>query len=213
MKILYLETKRKESQDLKDSVESGPDLAQLPKTLLLVYSIQYKELAQTIKTRLEKNKFKITGFQQVLGCSKLKSSVPILLIGSGRFHALNLALQNPVPIYIYTSSKLERLNEKDLESFKLKKQGAFSKFLHASKIGIIISAKPGQEYMNKALSFKEIIKSKYKDKQVFLFISSNINLNELENFNVDFWVNTACPGLSYDSNKIINYDDIIGFLG
>ena len=83
MKVLYLETKKKTAENI-DLDSSG-----LPKELFLAYSIQYKQIAEQIKSILEKRKTKISGFQQVLGCSKLNPSSAILLIGSGRFHAKN----------------------------------------------------------------------------------------------------------------------------
>jgi 2-(3-amino-3-carboxypropyl)histidine synthase len=208
MKILYFETKRRKQQNASPSF----NFSVLPKTLLLVYSIQYKHLAQEIKERLLKEGFNITGFQQVLGCSKVKSKEAILLIGSGKFHALNLAMQNPVPIYIYDSGNITQLDEKSINDLKEKKKGAFSKFLHANTLGIIVSTKPGQENLKKAQLVKERILSKYPSKEISIILSEHITLQELENFPFDFYVNTACIGLFYDTNKIVNADDILEFL-
>lgn len=210
MKVLYLETKNKQNQQIQPS--SNLDFSMLPKTLLLVYSIQYKSLAQEIKTQLSKQGFKITGFQQVLGCTKLASKNAILLIGSGQFHAVNLAVQNNVAIYIYENQMIKKLDQKLVEELKAKKQGAYSKFLNAHSLGIIVTTKPGQENLKKALILRQKIQIKYPTKQVFIFLASNINLNELENFQVDYWVNSACPGLFYDTSKMINIDDILDFL-
>ena len=35
-------------------------------------------------------------------------------------------------------------------------------------------------------------------------LQDNINTSELENFPIDIWINTACPGLALDSSKIID---------
>ena len=46
-------------------------------------------------------------------------------------------------------------------------------------------------------------------KSVYLFLTDEINVNQLPNFNfIEVWVNTACPGLDLDSNKIINMEKL-----
>jgi len=206
MKVLYIEARKKQGE-AKLNEES---LKKLPKELLLVYSIQYKGIAEQIKKQLESKNFKITGFSQVLGCTKLKLTKPVLLIGSGRFHALNLALQSNYPIYICTNGTINKIEENDIEALKKKKQGNISKFLLAERIGIIFSAKPGQ-YNSKEELLEKLMK-KYPEKRFFLFISNNINTAEFENFKINFWLNTACPGLANDSTKIENIDDVFNQL-
>jgi len=202
MKVLYIET-RKKDQNIELNKEA---LKKLPKELLLVYSIQYKSYASGIKKQLESNGFKITGFTQVLGCTKLKPNSPILLIGSGRFHALNLAIQSEHPIYIYSNGVINKIEISEIEALKKKKQGSISKFLSAERIGILFSTKPGQ-YNSKEEIIEKLMK-KYPEKRFFFFISNNINTAEFENFKIDFWLNTACPGLTNDSTKIENIDDV-----
>jgi diphthamide biosynthesis enzyme Dph1/Dph2-like protein len=207
MKVLYLEAKKK--SEFKEI--SSMDFSKLPKKLLLLYSIQYKSKAEAIKKHLEKRGFEIKGFRQVLGCTKIKSDFPILLVGSGEFHAINLGLQNNVAIYIAGSEVIE-LDRTKVNLLMEKRKNSYSKFLHAKNLGILITTKPGQEKTNTALSLKNKIEKKYPEKKVFLFISNNIDLSQFENFKIDFWINTACPGLFYDSSKIINSDDILDFL-
>lgn len=204
MKVLYIESTKKEN----DPINIDPSL--LPKKLLLAYSIQYKKIAEKIGKELETRGIKILGFRQVLGCSKLLSKSPILLIGSGKFHALNLALQNK-EVYVY-DGKIKRIDEKEVEILKLRKKNLLNKLIQAKKIGIIISTKPGQERSKEAKALVSRLRERYKEKEVFSFVSSNINTNEFENFQIDLWINSACPGLINDSDKIINIDDIFDFL-
>ena len=206
MKVLYLEAKKKEKQSLPISI------AELPKELFLAYSIQYKQEAEAIKKQLESNKFKISGFQQVLGCSKLKSRLPILLIGSGKFHALNLALQNKVPVFIYNNSVISEIDQKDIEKLKQKTKAALNIFFSTGKIGILVSTKAGQENLKQAEQLKIKIESKFPEKRVYILVSNHINISEFENFDIGFFINTACPGLLNDSPKIINTEDILSFL-
>ena len=93
--LLYIEAIRK-NLDVKLSKE---EIAKLPKKLFLAYSVQYRELAKKIKSQLESNKIKVVDFQQVLGCSKVNTKLPILLVSTGKFHLQNLMLSSPI---IYT---------------------------------------------------------------------------------------------------------------
>jgi len=206
MKVLYIESRKKD----KNTELDKETLKTLPKELFLAYSIQYKEIAERIKKQLEVNGFKLAGFSQVLGCTKINLEKAVLLIGSGRFHALNLAAQSNSPIYIYTNGTMSKIEESEIAALKKKKQGKISKFLLADKIGVIFSTKPGQ--YNSKEQILEKLKSKYSEKEFFSFISNNINTTEFENFKIDFWLNTACPGLANDNMKIENIDDVFSQL-
>ena len=177
----------------------------LPKNIALAYSIQYKDVAEKIKQILSK-KHKITSFIQVLGCSNPKFSSnteAVLLISSGRFHAVSLALTSNVPVYILESDDLKKISENEIEDLRKKKKSAYLKFLNSEKIGILISTKPGQENLKRAISLRE----KLKKKNSYLFISNEINTKEFENFDVNSWVNTACPRMDLDS-PVINISDL-----
>jgi diphthamide biosynthesis enzyme Dph1/Dph2-like protein len=209
MKVLFIETKKKLGE-----IPSLSSLTRLPRELFLAYSIQYKSLAEVIKRQLESKGHKIAGFQQVLGCSKLKlnKKIDILLIGTGRFHALNLALQNTGRVFVFDEGNISEIKQEEIELLKKQKRIQLNKFVLANKLGILISTKPGQENLAKSEQLKEIIRKKYPEKNVYFFISNNINVNEFENFYIDFWINSACAGLINDSPKIANIDDILEFL-
>jgi len=199
MKTIFIPAKYK-SKVNKSKIKSLSK--KLPKNIAIAYSIQYKDIAFEIKTLLSNNTTRIT---QVLGCSKLKfprNTQAILLIGSGRFHALSLAKETKLPIYILENNKLTKVSKQELELFERRQRASYVKFLNSEKIGVLVSTKPGQQNLKKALNFKK--KSK---KQAYLFISNDINTNEFENFTLDCWVNTACPRLDMDSS-IINIDKI-----
>lgn len=176
----------------------------LPKSIAITYSIQFIDIAKEIKNLLKDKK--ITAFTQVLGCSKpqFKGTEAILLIGSGKFHAISLAYETKLPVFILNRDSLEQISEKDLEIIEKKNKAAYLKYLYSEKVGIIVSTKPGQSKFKKALALS---KTKAKDKKFYLFLTNSINRNEFENFNIDSWVNTACPRLDMDST-IINIDRI-----
>jgi len=214
MKVLFIEAVKKKNLNF----EQLSQLEKLPgKSISLFYSIQYKKQAEQVKNFLEKNKRKILIFKQVLGCSILSSNIKnsdsILLIGSGRFHALSIASHlAPVidkedkEIYIFEQGKLEKISKEEIAKMRNRKKAALSKFYSADEIGIIVSTKLRQQKMNEAFQLKK--KLEKKGKKAFIFLADNINTNELENFSCRAWVNTACPGLIFDNANIINIDDI-----
>jgi len=175
----------------------------LPKDIVIAYSIQYQEIAFEIrKILVNHNILKII---QILGCSQPKfpkNTKAALLIGSGRFHAVSLAYETKLPIYILEKNQLTKISEKDIELYEKKNKASYLKFLNTDEVGILISTKPGQENLQRALNLKKKLK-----KNSYLFVSNAINIAEFENFGLDCWVNTACPRLDMDS-PIININKI-----
>jgi 2-(3-amino-3-carboxypropyl)histidine synthase len=208
MKVLYVESK------LKD-IEFGlneKEIKKLPKKLFLAYSIQYVDLAKSIKKDLIEKGISVSGFEQVLGCSKINSKVPILLIGSGRFHAINLYLQAPA-VYLLEGKKIVKISNEEVDRIRAKKKASLVKFLSADRVGILVTTKPGQENLNQAIKLKKILEKGGKNigeegKEVYIFLSNNIDTNQFENFDIQSWVNTACSGLGNDNPNIINIDEI-----
>jgi len=199
MKTLFIPVKIKQQINKEKLLSSN-----LPINIAIAYSIQNKETAEQVKEILSK-KHNITGIFQVLGCSKplvSKETQAILLISSGKFHAVSLAAETGIPIYTWDFEGLKKISKEEIEILNKRKIASYSKFLHADKSGIIVSTKPGQENLQKAISFKKNAK-----KKTYLFISNNVNIKEFENFGLNSWINTACPRLDFDSS-IINLKDI-----
>lgn len=185
------------------------EIAKLPKKLFLVYSIQYQSLANNIAEQLKQQKIKIQKKQQVLGCSKIfnKNNLPILLISTGKFHAENIMLQTSA-LFVLENSKIIKISQSEINKLKAKRQTALIKFLKAERIGILVSTKPGQENLNKAIKLKKQLENQKIPKQAHIFISNNIDISQFENFNIDSWINTACNGLARDNSSIINISDL-----
>lgn len=213
MKVLYIEGK---SNLKEEAYFIDPNfIKNLPKELVLLYSIQFKGQAIAMKRALKKAHIKIIAFRQVLGCTKLaekEKSHTILLVGQGSFHAINLVLQSEHPIIIYSNGSSRAIGKKDVEHINKNKQAALSKFFMLEEVGILVSTKPGQEKVKQALELKKKINKKYPEKKVFIFVSDSINTSEFQNFSTAIFINTACPGLAYDSPKIVNSDDVLPFL-
>ncbi len=203
MKTLFIEARKK----FKD-INIDKDIEKIKKKLKnnqvhLLYSIQYKELAEKIKKQLEKENIKVI-FQQILGCSNIKPKSTLFLIGSGSFHAIQLALRTNKEVYVYPG--LSKIGKKEIEKQKKKIKAKIKKFYSSKNIGIIISVKQGQKV--KVEKVKKQLENRFKDKSFHFFIADNINEEELENFKISLWINTACPGLEYQNKKIINYQTL-----
>jgi len=208
MKTLFIPVKVKTKVNPAKILEISK---KLPKTIAIAYSIQYEDTAGEIKDILFKT-HNISGFTQILGCSSPdfpKQTQAVLLITDGNFHAnsLSLILKNNLPIYILHNNSLEKISEKDILSLKKKQKASYLNYLNVNKVGVLISTKPSQENLKKALEFK----NKTKNKKSYLFICNNINTGEFENFGISSWVNTACPKLDVNDNSIINLRDLDNF--
>jgi len=217
MEKIFVELRKKFSNlDL-----SLKKLDKLPgKIISLASSIQYIDLIPKIKKYLESQGKKVVIKKgayykaHVLGCNSNafdKNADTLLLLADGKFHALNLVANLQKPIYIFNTKKLEKITEQEIEKIQQKTKAKLNKFFSQDKIGLIISTKPGQ-YNKNYQKIKKQIENKFK-KQIYIFEANNINLQELENFpQIKIWLNTACPGLSLDSDKILNLSDIQQFI-
>ena len=203
MKTLFIPVKNKLEINSKKISEIS---LKLPKNIAIAYSIQYKEIAEQIE-KLLKNKKNITKITQVLGCSKPifpKETKAILIITDGKFHATSLAFETKLPVYILNSNKFEKVSKKDMEFLEKKQKAAYVRYLNSKEIGILVSTKPGQQKLNRAIEFKKNL----KNKKSYLFISNNLNPQEFENFNLNCFVNTACPRMDIEDSRIINLNTI-----
>jgi len=174
-------------------------LKDLPKNLAIAYSSQYKSQAEELKKFL-----KPIFFTQVLGCSNPnfpKETKTILLISDGKFHAVSLAYESKLPVYLFNRNNLQKISKEEISVLEKKQKGAYLKYLNAEKIGILISTKPGQENLKRAIEFAK----SQKTKDSYLFIANNIDTNEFENFpQIESWVNTSCPRMDMNNSSIIN---------
>lgn len=174
------------------------------KKIAILYSNQYEDVAKKI-ANLMKNQ--VVFYMQILGCSNpkiLKEIEAILVIGQGKFHTVSIAYETNIPTYVLENNSLWKVSEKDIEKMQKKEKGMLLKYLNSEKIGILVTSKPGQKRIKKAIEFQMNL----KNKKSYLFISNNINIEEFENFGIDCWVNTACPRMDLTEGQIINLDKI-----
>lgn len=186
MKKLFIEVRNEKEINIK-----------LPEGRIgLISSAQYLEQLRNLKI-----KNSVYG-GLVLGCNienalKIKDKVDVyLFLGEGRFHALEVALKTGKEVYIASG---DIVTKKDIEEYKKLKKGKLLVYLNSKRKGILVSIKPGQYNLRKALDLHNKIKDSY------IFIGDEIK--DLENFqDVDCWINTAC--IRIEGKNIINAEDI-----
>ena len=209
MRAMFIEAKS--SADIKKAVEKS--LKFLPKKVGIVTTAQHKHKLKEIKEILEKNKIKAEIGGQILGCdvsaaSKIKNKVDAFLyVGSGRFHPIGVQLETGKKVIMANplTNEAKVLEKQEVEKIKKQQKGALLKFLSSKEIGIIVSSKPGQNKLKKALELKK----KLNDKNSYIFIADTINPDEFENFPfIECWVNTACPRFADDKKGVINYEAV-----
>lgn len=204
MKKVFIAPKYKTEINLEKLKELAKDL---PKNLAIAYSSQFLTSANKVRKALEKT-HNLTAFVQVLGCSNPKlpeETSAILLVGSAKFHAVSLAYESKKDVFVFENNKLTKVKGAEVKVIEDREKASLAKYLHAENVGIIVSTKPGQQNLTRAID----LKNKIKNKNSYLYITNEINLGELENFpDIDSWVNTACPRMDLNDSSIINMNKV-----
>ncbi len=139
---------------------------------------------------------------QVLGCNFSAARVEspeecdeYLYIGSGEFHPLGVTLATNKRVVI-ADPLMNEVREVDQSKILRQRSAVIAKSLDASHFGILVSTKNGQKRMELAASLKELaIKH---DKTAHILSMDMITPEQLLQFKVDAFVNTACPRLAVD---------------
>ncbi|HLD49335.1 MAG TPA: diphthamide biosynthesis enzyme Dph2 [archaeon] len=178
------------------------------KKIGLITTIQHLHEMKKIAEQMKKQGKEPVIGGQILGCwtdnaRKIEKKIDaFLFVGSGRFHSLALKEK---PVYALDIEK-NRIEKIDTALFEKKRFARIYKCREAKTFGILVSSKPGQMEIKKALAVKKSLER--KDKKAFVLIMDEINDSKL--FMFDAYVNTACPRLTDDSfsKPIINADDV-----
>ena len=139
---------------------------------------------------------------QILGCNfstareVAKKVSCFLFLGTGDFHAMGVEMATGKKTYVIDpfAEKYHEVSEK-VSRFMRQRFGAIVKAEEADKYGIIVSSKIGQRRIKLAMALKEMIES--TGKKAYLLMSDVIIPEELY-YDVDVYVNTACPRVTYD---------------
>lgn len=136
---------------------------------------------------------------QVLGCNfsaaRDEDCDEYLYIGSGDFHPMGVALSTKKHVLAADPFSGE-VREVDPSRILRQRSAVIAKSLDAQVFGIIVSSKNGQKRMELASSLKELAKKHGKESHLILI--DLVTPDQLLQFKVDAFVNTACPRLAID---------------
>ncbi len=152
---------------------------------------------------------------QVLGCDAYHDAFDknifdeadaLLYIGDGLFHpkALLLAQRErrekiDVVIWDPVSSKMRILTFDEVKAQVNRTKANLKRFISAQTIGIMVTVKPGQQYLEQAKELKKGLES--QGKKAYIFIDDLLKTEQFENYPfIDAWVNTACPRIGLDDH-------------
>jgi 2-(3-amino-3-carboxypropyl)histidine synthase len=194
------------------------------KKIGLISTLQFIDSLKEVKDFLEKNgkiirigKGRIYD-GQILGCDTSsaknieKDVDAFLYIGSGNFHPLGLALKTEKPVYFLNLEKNKLENLKELkEKFLKQRYVAIALAKDAKTFGILVSVKPGQMNLKLAKDIKNKLES--DGKKAYILVFNEIKPEKLEGFELDCYINTACPRIAIDNRTdfkkpILNPDEI-----
>jgi diphthamide biosynthesis enzyme Dph1/Dph2-like protein len=211
METLFIKAIKKNKDFSLDKLDY---LKQKNKKIMLFYTAQYSLLSEEVVNFFGKNIIDKKP-RQILGCSniildkKQKKDYLVIVVADGRFHALPLATNNNLPVYIFNGYELNKISEKEITKAQQLRKTKKIKFLSSEEIGLICSVKKHQCNFNEMIKTYENLKK--QNKNSYLFVFETLNFQELENFCLDVYVNFSCPGIETDNKKILNFNSIKEF--
>ncbi len=148
---------------------------------------------------------------QVLGCditalNRIRNDIDCLIyFGGGTFHALapgvvdeNYSLPT---LWINPFSRQVKWITEDIQRVQKQRRMSIAKALDAKTYGILVSTKLGQYNMDVAINVLKLVEK--QGKRGVIIVGNTFDFNTLYNFTgVDAFINTACPRLVDDQNKI-----------
>ncbi len=179
--------------------------------ICLVSTVQFLKSLESAGKFLKKNGFTVYIGRSVLGCDvsgamRFERMVECyLFIGSGRFHPLSLQEKTGKPVLFLDIEKrtLEDLSEEN-DGMKIRRGLRIEKAAGMKVFGILVSTKPGQIRLKKALELKKKLLN--AGKIAYILAGDCFTAEKLLGIKTDVLVNTACPRLREDYehfNKVI----------
>ena len=136
---------------------------------------------------------------QVLGCNfsaaRAEECDEYLYIGSGDFHPLGVALSTKKRV-LAADPLSGDVREVDPSKILRQRSAVIAKSLDAKVFGIIVSSKNGQTRLELASALKKCAEK--HGKEAYLILIDLVTPDQLLQFKVDAFVNTACPRLAVD---------------
>ncbi|MFP4656551.1 MAG: diphthamide synthesis protein [Candidatus Woesearchaeota archaeon] len=157
---------------------------------------------------------------QVLGCDAypdafsntvLEDADSIVYIGDGLFHPKALLLSQrerscmkDIIVWDPVSESMRILESEEVKKQLDKTEANLKRFISAEKVGILVSVKPGQQFLDMAKRLKSELEGE-QGKKAYIFIDDSIDTDQFENYPfIDAWVNTACPRIGLDDHMNVS---------
>lgn len=186
----------------------------------LTSTIQYVHQLQDLRNILNQN----TKFQFIIGNGDKRISYPgqiigcnfsctknyinnkcerYIYIGNGDFHPIGISITTKKDVICIDPNSLE-IKEINNKTYFMKRHAIISNLieLNPKKYGILISTKPGQ-YREKLAKLIDQKISSLKLSAYIIFVNL-ITPDILRSFDVDVFINTACPRLAIDDSSIFH---------
>jgi 2-(3-amino-3-carboxypropyl)histidine synthase len=211
--VVYFETKAK--IDVKTAVKKAVLMLKPWDSIGLVTTIQHiHEIGMAKDVLLKESKKVVIGDAgqlryagQVTGCdySNVRAVTDqvdaFLFVGGGKFHAIGISLATSKPTIVADPYE-ERVFSVEGEAEKTQRQrmANVSEAKKAQNIGILVSLKPGQMHLQRAIEIKGKLQN--KGKNVVVLALKEITPEALMQFpNIDAYVNTGCPRIVLDDSS------------
>jgi len=190
------------------------------KTVALFASVQFLAL-DSVKEQLKNSNIEVKTTKakrthkegQVLGCDAyhdsyekniIDDSDAILYVGDGMFHPKAVLLsqmysENIKPLLLWdpVEEKFHIIDKNDIMREINKTRANLTRYIAAQTVGILVTIKPGQEYLSTARLLKKHLEK--QGKTAYIFIDDTLSLQQFESYQfIDAWVNTACPRIGLD---------------
>ena len=197
-------------KDLRSIDEFLPELNNLLKPyrkVAVTATIQFNHRVNEVVNALKGHE--VVTAPPVLGCKALiPESDCTVIITTGVFHAVKVALTTLKPVFILSPNGVEKLDDKLINTFLKKQAVRISRVLDAKIIGVLVSTKSGQNH--ESLAHEIIKKLESSGREAYLFVANDLSPSQLNDFPVDAWINTACPRIAEDEfdKPIVNWNEV-----
>ena len=163
-----------------------------------------ESLGYEVELRRGSDRVVFTG--QVLGCNytvlRNSKADAVLFIGDGLFHPLGAKLYTKKKVYRFSplSWEFDVIEDTKIDEFLKKRILRVYKAMDGDRGAIVVCNKIGQKRRDLALDLKR--KAREIGRRVDIIYLDEITPTKLENFPYDYYVNTACPRITYDDAEL-----------
>jgi 2-(3-amino-3-carboxypropyl)histidine synthase len=177
---------------------------------------QIKEIAEKLKEKgvtvfIGEGAGKTPLPAQILGCSYMTAIAirdkvdAYLYIGGGRFHPTGIVMSTGKPVIVANpyNGQVSEITEDDLMDVAKRRVAAITVAKNSQRFGILVSSKPGQNNLEKAVELQRSLKN--QGKEAVIIYMDEIRPEHVNNYTEpEILINTACPRISIDGIKDID---------